>query len=246
MNKVAKVTIFFWIMKICATTLGETAADQFSQTMKWGYAVPSALLLSFFFITLGVQLWNSAFNPFIYWLVIVSTSTAGTAMSDFMDRTLGWGYTKGSLVLVSCLAAVLLIWRLTEGTLSVDNIKTRRAELFYWFAILFSNTLGTALGDFTSDDLNLGFMRSAALYGGAIALTALAFYLNRSNRVLWFWIAFILTRPFGAAFGDVFTKSHEKGGLGLGTLLPSLVLAGLLFGFLVFTTARDKRLPAPS
>lgn len=241
MNKVAKVTIFFWIIKICATTLGETFADQLSQTMKWGYALPSLLLLCFFFVTLGVQLWSRKFNPFVYWLVIVSTSTAGTAMSDFMDRTLGWGYMKGSLALISCLSIVLLVWRLTEGTLSVDNIKTRRAELFYWFAILFSNTLGTALGDFTSDDLHLGFMRSAALYGGAIALTALAFSLNRANRVLWFWIAFILTRPFGAAFGDVFTKARDKGGLGFGTLGPSLVLASLLAFFVVYTTMKDNR-----
>jgi uncharacterized membrane-anchored protein len=145
MNKVAKVNIFFWVMKISATTLGETGGDLLSMTMNVGYAISSLILLSFFFVTLVVQLSTRKYHPTIYWLVIVSTSTAGTTMSDYMDRTLGLGYFKGSLILVSCLIAILAVWRYSEGRLSVNYIQTKKAEIFYWTAILFSNTLGTAL-----------------------------------------------------------------------------------------------------
>src|SRR5437870_3883693 len=147
LNKVAKVTIFFWIMKIAATTLGETGGDLLSMTLNVGYAVSSLILLSFFLVTLFIQLGAKKYHPVIYWLVIVSTSTAGTTMSDYMDRTLGLGYATGTLILLSCLAAILAIWRYSEGTLSVNNIRTTKAESFYWTAILFSNTLGTALAD---------------------------------------------------------------------------------------------------
>jgi len=150
-NKVAQVTVFFWIMKICATTLGETAGDLLSMTMNVGYALSSIILIGWFFVSLVFQLRSSRFNPVLYWTVILTTSTAGTTMSDFMDRTLGLGYAKGSLILITCLLGVLAAWRASEKTLSVNNIQTVRAEIFYWVAILFSNTLGTALGDFLAD-----------------------------------------------------------------------------------------------
>jgi uncharacterized membrane-anchored protein len=236
MNKVAQVTIFFWIMKICATTLGETAGDLVSMTLNVGYAVSSIILLSLFLISLIVQLTTKNFHPVLYWTVILTTSTAGTTMSDFMDRTLGLGYAKGSLILVACLIVVLAAWRLSEKSLSVSNIQTTKAELFYWVAILFSNTLGTALGDFLADDSGLGFLGGAALIGGLIGLVAMLYLFTRANRVALFWIAFVLTRPFGATFGDLLTKSKEKGGLDFGTIGSSLVLASLLVAFILYTS----------
>ena len=239
-NKVAKVTIFFWIMKICATTLGETGGDLLSMTMNVGYAVSSLILLSFFFVTLLIQLASKKYHPVIYWLVIVSTSTAGTTMSDYMDRTLGLGYFKGSLLLVSCLIVILAVWRYSEGTLSVNYIQTKKAEIFYWTAILFSNTLGTALGDFLADSSGLGFLGGAILIGSLLAVVVLVYYFTNVNRVALFWIAFVLTRPFGATFGDVLTKPLAKGGLNLGTIGSSIVLGAILVIFIVYTTIKHQ------
>ena len=239
-NKVAQVTIYFWIMKICATTLGETAGDLLSMTLNAGYAVSSMILIGLFLISLVCQLRANKFHPALYWTVILTTSTAGTTMSDFMDRTLGLGYATGSLILAACLLAVLTVWRFSEKSLSVSNIQTAKAEIFYWMAILCSNTLGTALGDFLADDSGLGFLGGAALIGGLIALVALAAYVTRINRVLLFWIAFVLTRPFGATFGDLLTKPVAKGGLDFGTIWSSAVFAVLLVCF-VFLTSMPKR-----
>ncbi|MBS1723464.1 MAG: hypothetical protein JSS66_10980 [Armatimonadetes bacterium] len=240
MSKVPSVTLIFWIMKICATTLGETAGDLLSMTLKIGYAASSGILITLFLVTLVGQVGAKKFHPALYWTVILSTSTAGTTMSDYMDRTLRLGYATGSLILVSCLAVVLVVWRRAEGTLSVDAIRTRRAELFYWVAILFSNTLGTALGDFLADSSGLGFVGGAVLVGSLIALTALAFFFTKINRVVLFWTAFVLTRPFGATFGDLMTKPVAKGGLNLGTVGSSAVLAVLLVG-LIFITLRTRK-----
>jgi len=241
MNKVAKVTAYFWIIKICATTLGETAGDLLSMTMNVGYALSSIILISLFLGTLAMQLLSSRFHPVLYWSVILTTSTAGTTMSDYMDRTLGLGYAKGSLILVTCLLIVLATWRFSEKTLSVSNIQTTKAELFYWVAILFSNTLGTALGDFLADDSGLGFLGGATLVGGLIALITLASFVTQLNRVMLFWLAFILTRPFGATFGDLLTKPIEKGGLGFGTVGSSMILAILLVAFVVYTIRVERR-----
>jgi uncharacterized membrane-anchored protein len=240
-NKVATVTLSFWIMKICATTLGETAGDLLSMTMNVGYALSSVILLTLFAVSLVRQLRSERFHPALYWTVILTTSTAGTTISDFMDRTLGLGYAKGSLILVLCLLAVLTAWKLTEKTLSVSNIQTTRTEGFYWTAILFSNTLGTALGDFLADDSGLGFAGGAAVIGACIALIALASYFTRLNRVVLFWLAFVLTRPFGATFGDLLTKPVSKGGLAFGTIGSSLFLAVLLVGVIIYTSLRDRR-----
>ncbi|MHB8912650.1 MAG: COG4705 family protein [Lysobacter sp.] len=242
MNKVAKVTFYFWVMKICATTLGETAGDLLSMTMNVGYAVSSLILITAFVGTLLFQLRTDKFHPTLYWAVIVSTSTAGTTMSDYLDRTLGLGYVTGSAILFAALLGVLAVWRTTEGTLSVSHISTRRAELFYWFAILISNTLGTAMGDFLADSSGLGFLGGAALIAGALALVVAAFGFTRLDRVMLFWIAFVLTRPFGATFGDLLTKPVEKGGLDLGTLGASVVLAALLVAVIVYTSRKDRRL----
>ena len=228
MNKLPAITLSFWIMKICATTLGETAGDLLSMTMNVGYAISSAILLSFFFATLVVQLTTKKFHPIIYWAVILATSTAGTTMSDFMDRTLGLGYATGSLILVSLLISTLIIWKQKEKSLSVTNIKSTRGEIFYWTAILFSNTLGTALGDFLADNSGLGFAGGAILIGILLAVIVLLFYFTKVSHVILFWLAFVLTRPFGATFGDLLTKTHEKGGLNFGTIGSSLILFTML------------------
>jgi uncharacterized membrane-anchored protein len=240
MNKVAKVTLYFWIMKICATTLGETGGDLLSMTMNVGYAVSSLILLGFFFVTLFIQLAAKKYHPVIYWLVIVSTSTAGTTISDYMDRTLELGYFKGSLILISCLLVILAVWRYSVGTLSVNYIQTRKAETFYWTAILFSNTLGTALGDFLADSSGLGFLGGAILIGALLALIVLVYFFTQINRVVLFWIAFVLTRPFGATFGDVLTKRVDQGGLNLGTIGSSIVLASILVVLIVYTTVKHQ------
>lgn len=257
MNKVANVTLFFWIMKICATTLGETAGDLLSMTLKVGYEISSIILISLFFVSLIIQLKSSKFNPVLYWTVILTTSTAGTTMSDFMDRTLGLGYANGSMILVSCLLVTLTVWLLSEKTLSVNNIQTTKAEIFYWIAILFSNTLGTALGDFLADSSGLGFLGGAVLIGSLIGLVVLAFYFTKINRVVLFWIAFVLTRPFGATFGDLLTKPIQKGGLNFGTIGSSLILFSILAVLVIYTSINDRQktiaqdnnveiLPAPS
>lgn len=241
MSKVATVTAWFWVMKICATTLGETAGDLLSMTLGLGYGAGSLILLTIFLVTLGCQLAAQRFHPALYWAVILSTSTAGTTMSDYMDRTLGLGYATGSLILVAALAAVLVAWRATESSLSVDTITTRRAEAFYWAAILCSNTLGTALGDFLADDSGLGFLGGAAVIGFLLALVLLATLATRLDRVGLFWIAFVLTRPFGATVGDLLTKSHAQGGLDFGTMGSSAILALILATVVTYTTMADRR-----
>lgn len=241
MNKLPQITLAFWIMKICATTLGETAGDLLSMTLNVGYAISSMILISVFLITLLAQLKAKTYNPLLYWIVILSTSTAGTTMSDFMDRTLGLGYATGSALLISILIITLATWRWSEGSLSVDRVRTFKGELFYWVAILFSNTLGTALGDFLADDSGLGFAGGAALIGGALLVVVLAHYYTKLSGVLLFWLAFVLTRPFGATLGDVLTKPHEKGGLDFGTVGSSLVLAVVLFALVAAATVQKNR-----
>ena len=234
-SKVATITLVFWLMKICATTLGETAGDLLSMTWKIGYPLASLILLGGFFVSLALQMASTRFRAPLYWLVILTTSTAGTTMSDLMDRTLGLGYATGTVILSASLVVVLGLWYRSEGSLSVTSITRRRTEGFYWTAILVSNTLGTALGDFLADDSGLGFLGGALLTGGLIALDALAYRVTRLSHVALFWIAFVLTRPFGATFGDLLTKTPAKGGLGFGTLGASLVLATGLVALLAWT-----------
>lgn len=238
MKKLPEITIVFWVMKICATTLGETAGDLLSMTLDVGYAVSSLILVGFFLVTLSAQLASRKYHPLLYWLVILSTSTAGTTMSDYMDRTLGLGYAKGSLLLVILLVTILVLWRWIEGTLSVDRIRARRAEVLYWITILLSNTLGTALGDYLADDSGLGFAGGAALISAVLAALVAVYYTTRLSREALFWLAFVLTRPLGATLGDVLTKSHDKGGLDFGTVGSSAILAAILMAFMVMAHCR--------
>lgn len=242
MSKLPQITAFFWIMKICATTLGETAGDLLSMTLNVGYAVSSILLIGLFLATLVTQLLSKSYNPLLYWTVILSTSTAGTTMSDYMDRTLGLGYAKGSMILVTLLLAILAFWQFSVGSLSVTNVRTPKVEMLYWTAILFSNTLGTALGDFLADSSGLGFAGGAFLIASLLALVLAAHYFTQISGVLLFWIAFVLTRPFGATLGDFLTKPHAKGGLGYGTIGSSIVLLSILGVCILFTTLKQRRL----
>ena len=240
-SKLPKITTAFWVMKIAATTLGETAGDLLSMTLNVGYAASSLILLSGFVLSLVAQLVSKRYRPALYWTVILSTSTAGTTMSDYMDRTLGLGYAKGAALLVTILLCLFVAWRWTTGTLSVESVRTRKAELCYWIAILFSNTLGTALGDFLADSSGLGFLGGGLLIGGLLALVLLLNFHARLSRVLLFWIAFVLTRPFGATVGDLLTKSKDRGGLNFGTVGSSAILAGILVVFVVWAMFKERR-----
>jgi uncharacterized membrane-anchored protein len=240
-SKLPRIAAAFWVMKISATTLGETAGDLLSMTLNVGYATGSLILLSGFLVSLVCQILSKRYHPALYWAVILSTSTAGTTMSDYMDRTLGLGYAKGTALLITILLCVFAAWRLTTGTLSVDSVKTRKAELLYWMAILFSNTLGTALGDFLADSSGLGFLGGAILIGGLLTLVLFLTFFTRLSRVLLFWIAFVLTRPFGATVGDVLTKSKQKGGLNFGTIGSSAILAGILVAFVAWSMVKERR-----
>ncbi len=240
MKKVAEVNLIFWLMKICATTLGETAGDLLSMTLNIGYGLSSVILIGFFLLTLMMQLVSTSYIPVLYWLVIVSTSTAGTTISDYMDRTLGLGYATGSTILILMLIGILTLWWFIEKSLSVANIKTFRPEMFYWFTILISNTLGTALGDFLADSSGLGFAGGAILIGSLILISVILYYFTSISRIALFWVAFVLTRPFGATFGDLLTKPLEKGGLNLGTIGSSAVLSVVLIVFLIYASIRIK------
>lgn len=240
MKKVPEITAAFWIMKICATTLGETAGDLFSMTLNIGYAHSSLLLMGVFIVLLQMQLHAKKYNPLLYWSVILATSTAGTTMSDFMDRTLGLGYAVGSLILITLLVTTFILWKKTEKSVSVTEINSFRGEVFYWIAILFSNTLGTALGDFLADNSGLGFLGGALLIGSVLILIILAHYFLKVSAILLFWLAFVLTRPFGATFGDLLTKPLEKGGLNFGTIGSSLLLFAILMVLITISIIKNN------
>ncbi|MBA3828229.1 MAG: hypothetical protein H0X33_04780 [Taibaiella sp.] len=240
LNKVAKITLYFWIMKVLATTLGETLGDLFSMTMNIGYLISLIIAMVFFLIVLFIQLKVSRFYAALYWLVIVGTTTVGTEISDFIDRTLHLGYAIGSSILFGLLLLVLYIWHIQEKKIVVYPVTRVKVEVLYWIAILFSNSLGTAFGDFLSDNLGLSYLYGAMVTAGVILIVVALHYFTRINAVLLFWIAFVFTRPFGATFGDFLTKPIVKGGLNLGTLQSSMVAAALL-SILIFISVRVER-----
>jgi uncharacterized membrane-anchored protein len=241
--KLPQVTLTFWIMKIAATTLGETAGDLLAQTLHVGYLVSSVILVTLFLVSVVTQLAVTAFHPVLYWTVILSTSTAGTTMSDFMNRTAGLGYANGALVLITGLAVVLGVWKLSGHPFNVAWIDTFGGELLYWTAILFSNTLGTSLGDFLADDAGLTFGGSALVISGVLVVIAMAWRYTPLSNTLLFWLAFVLTRPLGAAGGDFISKPTERGGLGYGTIGASLVLGLILAALVVYTSRTPRREP---
>ncbi len=239
-NKVAKITLLFWIMKVVATTLGETLGDFFSMTLGLGYLTALIATFIFFIGILFVQLSLNKYIPVFYWLVIIGTTTLGTEISDFMDRTLGLGYALGSAILFIALIATLWLWKERFNNLEVFPISKKSKEIYYWIAILFSNSLGTAFGDFLSDNLGLSYLNGALITALIIIVVVLLHYFSKLNHIVLFWIAFIFTRPFGATFGDFLTKPVIKGGLAFSTLYASL-FSILLMAILIFISHKNEK-----
>ena len=241
LSKVPQVTIAFWIAKILATTLGETGGDALSMTLNLGYAVSSLIFLAFFCVTVTAQVASRRYHPVLYWAVVVATTTVGTTTSDYLDRTVGLGYVKSSAMLLCLVIAVLVVWHFVTGAVQVDHVTTRPNEIFYWVTILVSNTLGTALGDFTADSVGLGFEKGALVFSGLIAVVAVLYFVTKLPRSVLFWSAYVLTRPLGATLGDTLTKPHEQGGLELGRITSSLVIAVLLVVTVALTWWWERR-----
>ena len=235
LSKVPELTLIFWVIKILATTLGETAGDTLSMSMNLGYLVSTAIFAAIFLVAVIAQIKGKQFHPFLYWATIIATTTVGTTLADYATRSLGIGYTGGSALLLALLLASLLVWYKTLGSVSVDSLNTPKAEMFYWVTIMFSQTLGTALGDWTADTAGLGYLGAAIIFGGLLAAIVVAYRFTKSSRTLLFWAAFIITRPLGAVVGDFLDKPIAKGGLDLSrysasaTLIIIIVACILLF-----------------
>ena len=227
-SKVPAITAGFWAIKILATTLGETGGDTLSMTMDWGYLAATAVFAALLLVLVAIQISARAFRPALYWTTIIASTTAGTTLADFATRSLGIGYTGGSLILLVLVLASLASWKMTLGTIDADDIRDRRAEMFYWLTITFSQTLGTALGDWLADTGGLGYIGAAGIFAAGLLILLLFYYRTQISRVLLFWAAFILTRPLGAAVGDFLDKPIDKGGLDFSRPLASVVLAAII------------------
>jgi uncharacterized membrane-anchored protein len=240
-NKVAQITLLFWLMKIVATTLGETLGDYISMTLNLGYSGALLITFVFFLVVLFTQLLSKKYIPVVYWLVIIATTTLGTEISDFIDRSLHLGYLTGSLLLLSCLTLTLWLWYRKYKSLNVYPITNTVKEAYFWVAVLFSNSLGTAFGDYLSDNVGLSYINGALITGAIILIIVCLHYLTKVNGILLFWIAFIFTRPFGATFGDLLTKPVGKGGLDLGTLNASVVCVLVITVFIIISHKQEAR-----
>jgi uncharacterized membrane-anchored protein len=229
-SKVPEVTLVFWIIKVLATTLGETGGDAVSMSMNLGYAIGSFIFIGIFVVAVIAQIAAKKFHPFLYWLVVIATTTAGTTMADFADRSLGIGYPGGASLLFVLLLASLAVWYWSEGSISVNTVSTPKIETFYWVAILFSQTLGTALGDWMADTNGLGYEGGALMFAAGLALIAAAYFYTSISRTLLFWAAFILTRPLGATLGDLLDKPLNNGGLAFSRFYASAILAAVIIG----------------
>jgi len=241
LSKVPEVTLLFWIIKIAATTLGETGGDAVSMSMNLGYLLATVIFSAIFLAAVFAQIRAKGFHPFLYWATIIATTTVGTTLADFADRSLGIGYAGGSSLLLILLMASLAIWHRTLGTISVATVNTPKAEMFYWLTIMFSQTLGTALGDWTADTAGLGYTGAALVFGGLLALLVLAYYRTRISRTALFWAAFILTRPLGAVVGDFLDKPLNAGGLALSRYSASLALFAFILGCILFFRQRPAQ-----
>lgn len=240
-KKLPQITALFWVLKIAATTLGETGGDEVAQTLHVGYLVSFFLFIGVFLVAVTAQLRAKKLHPPLYWTVIIATSTAGTTLSDFLDRSAGLGYFKGSLLIFSGLLLTFFVWRLSGETFSVEKISTLRGETFYWTAILFSNTLGTAFGDYLSDSSGLHYWGSAVLIATVMVCVLLAYLYTEISPTMLFWMAFVLTRPLGATAGDLLWKPHDKGGLGLGSANVSYGLLVLIGGLTLYSVWKQRQ-----
>ena len=246
LSKVPAVTLGFWIIKILATTLGETGGDTITMSWGFGYLLGAALVLPPFIVLVIAQIAAKKFHPFIYWATIIASTTLGTTLADFADRSLGIGYAGGSALLLACVFAMLALWYRSEGTVSVDTVSTPKVEAFYWATITFSQTLGTALGDWMADDAGVGFLGGALIFSAALAVMAAFYFWTRISRVALFWLAFILTRPLGATVGDFLDKPHDEGGLGLSRPLWSAVLVVAIIALILILPQRAGEHPGRS
>jgi uncharacterized membrane-anchored protein len=246
-SKVPLITMSFWIVKVLATTVGETGGDALSMTLDLGYLVSTLIFLGFFVVTLTAQVASRRYHPVLYWLVVVATTTLGTTTSDYMDRTLGLGYVKSSVVLFAGVIVVLVVWHFVAGRIEFQNVVTRTDESFYWLTILVANTLGTALGDFTASDTGLGFERGALVFAALIAVVVAVNFFTRAPKSVLFWAAYVLTRPLGATLGDTLTKPRGEGGLAFGRITSTLAIAMAMVLVVAITTRRswDRRKAAP-
>lgn len=242
LSKVPAVTLGFWIIKILATTLGETGGDTVSMTMNLGYLAATGIFLTALVVLVALQIAAKKFHPFLYWATIIASTTAGTTMADFADRSLGIGYPGGSMLLFALVMASLAIWYRTEGTVSVATVNTPRVEAFYWITITFSQTLGTALGDWAADG-GLGYGGGALVFGAALAVIAALYFRSRISHVLLFWAAFILTRPLGATVGDFFDKPLDQGGLNVSRPLATAILGAIILALILFVPQRAGEHP---
>jgi uncharacterized membrane-anchored protein len=238
LTKVPEVTLIFWIIKIAATTLGETGGDTVSMSMNLGYLVGTAIFAVIFLLAVTAQIKAKGFQPLLYWATIIATTTVGTTLADFADRSLGIGYAGGASLLFALLLASLFIWYRSLGTVSVASISSPRAEMYYWMTIMFSQTLGTALGDWTADSAGLGYVGSAMVFGVLLALVVAVYYLTNISRTMLFWAAFILTRPLGAVVGDFLDKPLSAGGLALSRYSASVALFGFMLTCILFFKQR--------
>jgi uncharacterized membrane-anchored protein len=241
LSKVPEVTLVFWIIKIAATTLGETGGDAVSMSMKLGYLRSTGIFAVVFIAAVAAQIYAKKFHPFLYWATIIATTTMGTTMADFTDRSLGIGYAGGSSLLLALLLASLLVWHRSLGSVAIGTVSSPKAEMFYWVTIMFSQTLGTALGDWTADAAGLGYLGSAAVFGSLLALVAAASFWTALSRTALFWTAFILTRPLGAVVGDFFDKPLADGGLALSRFAASAVLLGFILACILVLPQRAAK-----
>ena len=234
LSKVPEVTLIFWVIKIAATTLGETGGDAVSMSMNLGYLLGTIIFAAIFLLAVVAQIRANGFHPYLYWITIIATTTVGTTLADFVDRSLGIGYAGGTALLLTLLLASLAIWHRSLGSVSISSISTPKAEMFYWVTIMFSQTLGTALGDWTADTAGLGYGGGAIVFSVLLALVAAAFYWTTRSRTLLFWIAFILTRPLGAVVGDFLDKPLSAGGLAMSRYSASIAIFGFILACLLF------------
>jgi len=242
-TKVSEVTLVFWIIKIAATTLGETGGDSVTMTLNWGYLSGTAIFAAALVVLVILQIVAERFNPFLYWATIITSTTFGTTMADFADRSLGIGYTGGSAILLGLVLATLALWRWSLGSISVETVATPKAEAFYWAAITFSQTLGTALGDWMADTTGLGYAGGAVIFGIGLALLAILYFWTDVSRVMLFWMAFILTRPLGATVGDFLDKPVHDGSLAYNRPIASAIIAALIVLCIVLLPQRAGRHP---